>query len=1302
MTELPKSLQELTAQTDKAVGSPTPSGDSSGKLIEDALAKNGAAPAELTRTSAESKPDPLKPEEKKEEKKDDGSALDFAGGTVKGFGKGLLNLVTDTKKLFTNYDDAAIRKAAMSGSGVTNSGISFLGSIGKSGSELATAGSVLISNPGATIKGLGNQISSDWNKGDSSKKGEMFGEGLSLVATFGVGSTSLSKGLSRLSRFGKAEELVAGAEVLANAGKVEATLGKGAALAREAGAAERLLGTGTELGKARSLEGTMVGLTDAGKLTKGESVLGTARLGEGGPLATRVEGLTGASKAADLKAGSAVVDASAGSKAAGLGKGADLTAAAQGADLTAATKGADVTAATKGADVTAATQGADLTTAAKAGEVSPYSRIIEADQLAAEMQTSGRALTQPAKVGRELVAADSGLAAGSEGQALTRQSKALEDAVAAARLQPTEANLSKVRAAVGEYNQAVEAAKLGAEAKISPKALSEFETAAGRSSDFASAGKLEAPAYRDAGKLPAPVYREAELAGTRVETSGQALTSKLDDARAVSSASKAGEAMAVDQKAVEVEQAMRNVKTAETAAAREQAITDLRGKVGEFNTAVETSGATAAKAGDLKIADKTLAEFEAASRQAGEARSLAFRSSTAARTEGEAQAISQSLQRGRQAAEGTDAAATVSQRAQEVENSVLRARAAENAAARESALADVRSSTKAYNAAIEGNAATASKAAELKIADSQLAEFQAAARESQHARILAKNEVLVTTSSVATDAKAAALTQDLNASRAAATAGARGDAALSLEQKARQVEESIQMARAAEGGTHHAWALQEVRANVEAYNAAVAGSGLPALRAKELQVSEQALAAFEAAAKESNLARATAQREILFSGDFIRRNMAGRSDLVFAGEAGVRPLAGRADGLVGGQIGSVRAAMDRLAAIASGAWREGGYVARGFSRADAAALAYTGAGTWIVARDLYLLGDRTIDRIMRMHYEQQAQEARATQNERERADAVARSSSAQQAAAAERTERAAAAERRSAQGPPADLNSAVPAARPSNAQPSTVTGARAGADLSAPNREAAQRQAGEPFERNAARQAAQVGRDDLTLSPVLHAMRAPAYQATPALASTAEMFVQRQKEIADRRRRRGENQYEAEWYGTHVYRAAPPPAAEAEARPVPVAHQQRKFGGAEPEIPRTVNPSFKPQVIYATQAELFGQSARPGDAKMLVVGADGARRVRTTLLNDEQKLVKQYPFLVTAAGETGLSTGSKTVFKLAGVEKREPKTERPGGGSSSAAQNQAGVPGGGEPQPAMAAQSQTGQQDPNAPQDEES
>src|SRR5262249_22883777 len=194
-----------------------------------------------------------------------------------------------------------IRKAAMSGGGVTNSGISFLGSIGKSSSELGTAASLLISNPGGTISGLGKQISADWNKGDSGKKGEMVGEGLSLLATFGVGSSSMSKGLSRLSKFGKAEELVAGAEVLANAGKVEATLGKGAALAREAGAAERLLGTGTELGKARSLEGTMVGLTDASKLTKGESLLGTARLGEGGPLATRVEGLTGAGKDADLK-----------------------------------------------------------------------------------------------------------------------------------------------------------------------------------------------------------------------------------------------------------------------------------------------------------------------------------------------------------------------------------------------------------------------------------------------------------------------------------------------------------------------------------------------------------------------------------------------------------------------------------------------------------------------------------------------------------------------------------------------------------------------------------------------------------------------------------------------------------------------------------------------------------------------------------------------------------------------------------------------------------------------------------------
>jgi hypothetical protein len=214
-------------------------------------------------------------------------------------------------------------------------------------------------------------------------------------------------------------------------------------------------------------------------------------------------------------------------------------------------------------------------------------------------------------------------------------------------------------------------------------------------------------------------------------------------------------------------------------------------------------------------------------------------------------------------------------------------------------------------------------------------------------------------------------------------------------------------------------------------------------------------------------------------------------------------------------------------------------------------------------------------------------------------------------------------------------------------------------------------------------------------------MRAPAYQATPALASTAEMFVKRQKEEYLARRRR-QNQFGQEWYGPHVYLNAPA-QVEAEVRPV-LPPPTRRVGGNEPDVSRIVSPVFKPQVIYATQAELFGSSGRLGEAKPVsAVGPEGSRRVRATFGNDEQKLVKQYPFLVLASGETGISSGSKTVFKLAGVEKQEPKAERPGGGQTTA-QPAAAPPvaaGQPEPGPVLSAQSTAAQLYPAGAKDEE-
>lgn len=1300
MTELPKSLKELTEETDKVLTTPSsPGSDSSGKLIEDVLTKSGSDASSLSRASSESRTETAKGQEKDEQ-----GVGDFALGTVKGFGKGLYNLAADTKKLFFNYDDSAIRRAALSGGGVTNTGIGFGQSILKSGSELGTAFKTIVTNPGETFSGLGNKLVSDWEKGSSEKKGEMVGEAMALAATFGVGVGSLQKGLRNLSRLGKAEELAAGARVLGSAGKLETTvagLSKGGQVVKEATAAERMLGTTGKLAKETRLETTVTGLGKASEMTTGERALGTTgRLAEGTGLKTTVSGL---GKAGEVTSGERVLGGAArvgqgtrletGVSALGRGgKAAEVTSTGKVAEVTSGSKAAEVTGATRvgeaaGREASALKQVGKLD---DAGQVSAYSRISEAEKVAVELEKTSRALIQPTKIG-QTVAADTGLAASREAQVLTREAQSVEEAVKAVRTAESASKqqeaMGKLRAAVSEYNKAVDAGKWGAELKISEKALAEFEIAVARSGEFTAAGRIEG----------ASRFLKAEKSVAELESRGQALTQKLDDAKAVSSTSKTGEAVAVEQKATEVEQAIKRVKTAETAAAREQAITDLRAKVQEFNKAVETSTATAGRAGELKIADKTLAEFEAAARQAGEARTLAFRNAAAGTLEAKSKNIAQSLDAGRKAAEGTQASAAVAKQAAEVEQSLARVRTAETAAARERAITELQQNTQAYNRLIESNPATAARAGELRLSEKTLAEFQAASREAHHARVLAKHEPLVTASATRLDAEARTLSQQLSNGRAAVT-GMKAEEALAVRTQARHIEESIQAARASRTTPDHVQALHDLRRDIEAYNAAIARSGLPAHRVKELQISEQALTRFEAVSREANHARIIAQTEISISAEYIRR-MAGRSDLVFVADGARGSLAGRIDGLAASQVGSIRAAMDKVAAAAANAWSrvtsEAGYVARGLTRADAATLFYTGAGAYLIGIDLYYVGSRTIERINRLAAEQKAQEARAAQDKRQLAGEGTRAAEVQRAAAVEQTR---AHQKQEAGNSAQQQRTEAPAgAAPAPGAPSGADQKGRGADEPAPRREAADRSLGAALERSAySEPKGQAGRTDLTLSPVLHAMRAPGYQATPALVSTAEMFVTRQKEEYLARKRR-QNQFGQEWYGPHVYLYAPP-QVEAESRPAPPPQPTRRVGSGEPDVSRIVSPIFKPQVIYAAQSELFGSSGRAGEARLVsAVGPEGSRRVRATLLHDEQRLVKQYPFLVTAAGETGISSGSKTVFKLAGVEKQEPKAERPGGTQSTAG----AVVASGGPTPVLAAQAGAGQSNPTAGQDEE-
>ncbi len=98
---------------------------------------------------------------------------------------------------------------------------------------------------------------------------------------------------------------------------------------------------------------------------------------------------------------------------------------------------------------------------------------------------------------------------------------------------------------------------------------------------------------------------------------------------------------------------------------------------------------------------------------------------------------------------------------------------------------------------------------------------------------------------------------------------------------------------------------------------------------------------------------------------------------------------------------------------------------------------------------------------------------------------------------------------------------------------------------------------------------------------------------------------------------------------------------------------------------RIVTPTFDP-VFIRRQSELLGTArSSGGDGRGgMRIGRDKSNSAtgQTSSSTDEERLLQQFPFLLAARGESGMSPGSRSVFYLSGVEHQEKlSTERPGG-----------------------------------------
>jgi len=1203
----------------------------------------------------ESKKDAPKPEEKKEDK-DEGFWAGAWGG-VKGFGKGMWSLAKDTEHLLVNTDTAAVIKASQRGN-LQDTGMSFLGSAGKSASELGTAASYVLTNPGKTITGLGSQVSKDWNEGGSGKKGEMVGEGLAFAMTLGLGG-ALTRGkkwftgAAELGDVAKAEELARSVSTVSKLGK-EATVIS--SLAEDSKLATSIAGLG-DLGKAARTDAFVLnGVKTADDL---RALSSAERIANAGKLETTV------SLGKDARTLSEIT-----------GVGTDLNAASR---LTTAPR-------LPVSDLAAAREGA------------------AAKSLLGDMEAAGGKLSE--KVAPFLDGGKGARAATAESAALSEQANAVQKALSefngARTAEAQTVAMRQVRSAVEDWNRAVRVnpgtAARATEFEIAPQALADFEKAAAGTARAGEAVTVESFGAKVSG---------ADQAAAKLEPVSQRLGQQLEKGRAATAGLESGEAEAIESKARDVQTSLEKLTAAKSPAGQERALNELRAGARAYNQALEGSSLSKAAVSDLKIADKTLVEAETAAREARAADQMT-------RLAGESQSFTQPLQNGRVAAQGLEAsdAAAIQQKAQEVEQALARARAAESTAARERALADLNSQTRAYNDALEASSLSKAQKAEAKIAESALADVNQAVREGRAVRELDTASVRTALPEQTAIARDTAALTDSGLGAKLGEARVAGDSAVA--DRAAQLEQSITRYNATVGQQATARAQEiaaaEVRSSIQAYNDAIAAS--PALRgrAADLQISYGDVVSASMPTAEASRAGA-AGADLITSRDPYQRYVLENSAL------GERPRsAGDISGpletrlkwpdLTGDRPGLAEA-QGRLASAYDQAvnyiFQSGGMV-RGLTSERMLGIldpVMKTVGWTLIAADSLYFHVHMIERVARLAREEEARSAQLAASTQGQAVSVQSSGqTADKTAAATGTLSAAAGGSAAGEGsrpatavqgdparmgataaadtsrPTAASSAAAPdATRPATSgqlkdqAPATAEAARRGADL--PAKEAAAAKDGHPeLQRSASLQAVGAGYGTPAFSPVMQAYGLPRYE-TPAIAAGAAStsFL---SDLKRERKEEEEKKKRLSWtyaYGReHVYLkgAEPQPEEVVQTPPPPVPPIIRRVGGGEGEASRLVTPQFNVSIVEMVKGQLGGRGGE-GRLDSPLAAASKVKGKGMGLYDDQGR--PRFAFLGSASGDTGLSPGSTTIFKLSGVENSEGKTMgRFSGGAASKGQ----------------------------------
>lgn len=1125
--------------------------------------------------------------------KKDANAWDITAGFAKGMWNEGSNMVNGALGLFANVDAGAIRRAAISGKDPsTDTSVNIFGSLGRTANDMGTSFNYI------RQQGLGNVTSQlvsrtadQWNKADGAGKAEMAGHFTLFAGTLGLGGYSAYKGFrgSRvLSEAGELSTLSRETRIASEIGDLSrmSTLSRDSRLASEVTALGRV-GEGGVLARNTSFlsEASMIGRD--GKLMEG-----AAALSADGTL-LRTPALT---ELKFLKTGTAVEDLAAANRSSRtLSELTGMTRLGEGEQ--AGIRLQNVVGGL-GKNANALREAELLAGEGRFGELAGTTSKADALLAQRELQTAGGTILDTTTLAREAQGAS----------ATTREAKLLNDQIRA-------------------LEESVQAARTATTVESRLVAARELETNIAKYNEMISSN-------------PLIKGRAAELRIGELQGSSSGIVTKLDEAKALSTAGRTGEASELALKAQQVETNLAKVSTAEDAAAQARALQEFRTSVAQYNAALESTPATAAKASELKIADSSVLQFEKAAKEASELKTLtntqrlvsaettaaelrtASEASRAAQVESKVQPISSRMEEANRLATTTrtEEAARVTQTAAEVEANVARVRTAENIAAHDRAAAELQTSIRQYNAALEQNAATKAAAQNLRIEQEHVTDLLKATRQDSVVREVVGNNLDLRLVHNATamrtgqlESHAQQFTQRLDQVTAFATGPNAPANAQALLERARAVEGSIAFINSGSGNVREAFA--GLRSNVRAYNELI-GSSFPEARAAELRINPGSIKQYHELATDVDRLRRTETGIITDMGKRIA-----------AGEQTV-PRYTRVDGLIRDQF---RYDVLRTSELVETRTRN-----------------YLQAlvGTAVFGYSTYYGSAALADRIATMSREHDAQVAK------------------QQAEAQKAKEAVETPQQQKADGSV-------------NPQQSGQSAQRASAEVSS------QAMFSAP------------GSQGRELTPAMQVFGLP--KASGQTMPSAAYLERHELTPEELRKKKNWGQEWKDWFGGNpIYRYAAPEAPQAEQSVRQIAPPPRVVSNNDGSQ-RVVTPVFDPRYIRM-QSDLLGtsQNSRLPEGRMAALGSDPtARRIRGgATRDDKQPLTAQYPFL-RPAGETGMAS-NRTVFKLNNVEDREgAKTEAPSAQSGGAPINPTG---GIDPAPAMAASATSGttNQDPNA------